>query len=258
MEHTFVVCAYKENPYLEQCIKSLINQTVKSQILVSTSTPNDYIKSVANKYGLPIVVNKGLGDGADNFNFAFSQASGTYVTLCHQDDYYAPDYWEKVRQAISCSDNPIMLFTDYAEDRNSVVVTQNMLLLVKRIMLFPFRSKILRKSKKTRKFLLSFGDAICCPSVTYNKQIVSSPNYESKWKAVADWRVWINLAKLEGEFCYVPYKLVFHRIHEESDTSNVILNNIRTKEELDVYKEMWPNWFAKIISKLYALGQKSN
>ena len=32
--HTFAICAYKESPYLEECIQSLMNQTVKSDILI--------------------------------------------------------------------------------------------------------------------------------------------------------------------------------------------------------------------------------
>ena len=43
-DHTFAICAYKESPYLEECIKSLKNQTIKSNILIATSTPTDYIK----------------------------------------------------------------------------------------------------------------------------------------------------------------------------------------------------------------------
>ena len=39
--HTFVICAYKESPYLEECIQSLQAQTVSSQILMVTSTPNE-------------------------------------------------------------------------------------------------------------------------------------------------------------------------------------------------------------------------
>ena len=32
--HTFVICAYKESDYLEECIKSVINQSVKSNIVI--------------------------------------------------------------------------------------------------------------------------------------------------------------------------------------------------------------------------------
>ena len=52
-DHTFAICAYKESPYLEECIKSLKNQTIKSNILIATSTPNDYIKGIADKYAIP-------------------------------------------------------------------------------------------------------------------------------------------------------------------------------------------------------------
>ena len=51
-KHTFVVCAYKESEYLEECITSLLAQTVKSKIIVVTSTPNDYIQNLVKKYKL--------------------------------------------------------------------------------------------------------------------------------------------------------------------------------------------------------------
>ena len=49
MKHTFVICAYKESKYLEDCIRSLKAQEVKSYIKIATSTPNEYIYSIANK-----------------------------------------------------------------------------------------------------------------------------------------------------------------------------------------------------------------
>ena len=51
--HTFVICAYKESPYLGECISSLLKQTVKSRILIATSTPNEYITRTAAEYEIP-------------------------------------------------------------------------------------------------------------------------------------------------------------------------------------------------------------
>ena len=48
--HTFVVCAYKESEYLKECIESLLAQTVKSRIVIATSTPNEHIRSIAGRY----------------------------------------------------------------------------------------------------------------------------------------------------------------------------------------------------------------
>lgn len=37
--HTFVVLAYKESSYLEECIKSVLNQKYPSKVVIATSTP---------------------------------------------------------------------------------------------------------------------------------------------------------------------------------------------------------------------------
>ena len=52
--HSFVVCAYGESPYLEACLKSLKAQTVPSEILICTSTPNRHVEQLAVKYGIPL------------------------------------------------------------------------------------------------------------------------------------------------------------------------------------------------------------
>ena len=53
--HTFVICAYKESPYLEECVESLKNQEQQSNILMVTSTPNEYIEKISRKYGIESV-----------------------------------------------------------------------------------------------------------------------------------------------------------------------------------------------------------
>ena len=58
--HTFVICAYKESEYLEECILSLKNQTIESTIIMETSTPNDYIVDLAKKYEIPLYTNPGV------------------------------------------------------------------------------------------------------------------------------------------------------------------------------------------------------
>ena len=56
MNHTFAICAYKESAYLEKCIKSLKNQTIKSNIILVTSTPNDFLEEISKKYNLPYFI----------------------------------------------------------------------------------------------------------------------------------------------------------------------------------------------------------
>ena len=54
--HTFVVCAYKESPFLRDCLVSLTKQTLPARILMATSTPNDAIRSLAEEFGVPLFI----------------------------------------------------------------------------------------------------------------------------------------------------------------------------------------------------------
>ena len=55
--HTFAICAYKESPFLEECIQSLLGQTIPSTIIIVTSTDNAYIQNMAEKYHLELFIN---------------------------------------------------------------------------------------------------------------------------------------------------------------------------------------------------------
>ena len=95
-DHTYVLCAYKESAFLEDCVKSLISQTVKSNILIATSTPNEHISAVAERYNLPIYINEGEKGIGGDWNFAYSKAKTPIITIAHQDDIYEPDYTKEM------------------------------------------------------------------------------------------------------------------------------------------------------------------
>ena len=57
--HTFAVCAYKDSPYLEECIRSLTEQKVPTNIVLCTSTPSPYIQEIADKYDIPVYAREG-------------------------------------------------------------------------------------------------------------------------------------------------------------------------------------------------------
>ncbi|MBP3700831.1 MAG: glycosyltransferase family 2 protein, partial [Lachnospiraceae bacterium] len=69
--HTFAVCAYKDSPYLEECIRSLTEQEVPTNIILCTSTPSPYIQGLADQYEIPVYVREGKSDIQDDGNFAY-------------------------------------------------------------------------------------------------------------------------------------------------------------------------------------------
>ena len=257
-DHTFMVCAYKESEYLEACIQSLLAQTVKSKIMISTATPNALIEGVAEKYGLKVVVNTGEGGNANDWNYAYSQAETPLVTLAHQDDLYDPAYTETFLQMINGAKKPLLFFTDYNELRGEVFVHKNRLLRVKRILLFPLRARCLQGWYPAKWFSLAFGCAINCPSVGFIKENLPEKIFVPGFKSDADWEAWVKLMKLKGSFVYTRKELVSHRIHPGSQTSAVLGENIRVKEDYEMFCRMWPKWVAKILIKFYAKSEKSN
>ncbi len=257
-EHTFAVCAYKESPYLEECIKSLKKQTIKSNILIATSTPNDYIKGIADKYAIPYYINEGEAGITQDWNFAYSCANTKYITIAHQDDIYEKEYLKTALVAIQKAKHPLIFFSDYFEVRDGKKVTSNKLLKVKRIMLLPMRIKLFQSVRWVRRRILSMGSPICCPSVTFITENLPEVVFENHYRACEDWEAWEKLSKKKGEFLYSTKMLMGHRIHEESETTAAIGDNKRSKEEYEMFCKFWPDSIARLIFKFYSKGQNSN
>lgn len=258
MKHVFAVCAYKESPFLEECIKSLKNQSVASKIILCTSTPNEYIQEICNRYKIPFFVNEGESGITQDWNFAYAHADCDLVTIAHQDDIYDKHYVEYMTRMVGNSKRPIIFFTDYAELREGKKVYKNRLLNVKRLMLLPLNIKLFHSSKFVRRRILSLGSPICCPSVTYVKKNCPPRVFEDGFRSDEDWQAWEMLSKRKGSFVYCNKILTYHRIHEESATTKILADNERHKEDYIMFQKFWPKVIAKILTKVYGTSEKSN
>lgn len=257
-KHTFVICAYKESAYLEECILSLKQQTIKSNIIMITSTPNNYIRELAEKYEIPLKVNEGEGGIVQDWNFGYAQCRTPYITIAHQDDVYFSEYAEHAVNMLESAKKPLIYFSDYCEIRNGEKVENNQLLKVKRMLLSPLKLKKFQTSRFIRRRSLAFGCGICCPSVTFAVKNLPNPVFTVHFRSCEDWEAWERLSKLKGTFAYDATIQMGHRIHEESETSIIIGDNARSTEDYEMYCRFWPKWIAKILIKLYSKSQQSN
>ena len=254
--HTFVICAYKESEYLGECVKSILNQTVKSNIIMSTSTPNDYIENLANKYNLQLFVNTGKSGIGQDWNFGISNTKTDYVTVAHQDDIYKENYLEEIIKYLNKGKDFVIAFSDYREIKNNKEIDLTTNLKLKKILLSPL--KIFPKSTFIKRRVLSLGCSICCPSVTINTKIAGKQPYKTDLKCDLDWDTWYQMTKLKGNFLYISKELMDHRIHEDSETSNLIENNIRLEEDLIMFSKFWPKSIAKFLMKIYSKAIDTN
>ena len=256
----FVVPAYKESPHLDACLWSLRQQTVPCRILITTSTPNDHIDLVAKKHGVPVFANPKGGSIAADWNFALEKAGTGLVTLAHQDDLYNEHYAEACLAALRRNPDMVMAFTDYAEvlGEGGVIRGNTAMLIIKRMLLFPFLFRSAIRSRFIRKAVLRLGSPVCCPSVCLNRAVVPDFRFQSEYTVNMDWDAWLRLADVRGATVHIRERYCLHRIHGGSETSSGIRDNRRAEEDLRIFRRLWPKPIADLLAKVYALSYQSN
>ena len=257
-DHTFVLCAYKESPFLEECLQSLLAQTIRTNVLIATSTPCDATRELAKRYSVKLHVRDGTPGIADDWNYAVSCAGTSLVTIAHQDDTYEPEYAARLLSAANKVDNLLIFFTNYGELRSGKNVDDNQLLRVKRMLLSLIKDGKHSSSCWLRRRVLSVGSPVCCPSVTLNMANLPTVPFETTFKCDLDWDAWERYSKLDGDFYYDSKVLMYHRIHEESETTALIKDDTRTMEDFSMLCRFWPRPVARLVNLLYGKSQASN
>lgn len=257
-DHTFAICAYGKSPYLSDCVESLLKQADAGNIIITTSSSDQSIREVSEKYHIKLYVRDGESNIADDWNYAYQMASTALVTIAHQDDIYLPEYREQIINAINRSRRPLIAFSDYMELREGKEVSDNRNLKIKRRMLSPLCSSHRWSSIRTRRHILAFGNAICCPSVTYVKAYLQTPVFQKGLKSNLDWETWERISRQTGDFVYCNQKLMEHRIHQESTTSALISEDKRSDEDYAIFRRFWPAPIAGMLTKMYSESEKSN
>ena len=254
---TMVICAYGECKHLEECVLSVLKQRRKVEVLISTSTPNEYIMGIASKYGIKVCINKNGGQVKD-YNFAMKQGRGRLVMLMHQDEVLDPYYSEYIIKSANRSQNPIIIFTDYIEMHNDVVDRKpSAMVLIKRIMLLPLHIKGISWRGHGKRAVQLLGNPITHPTVVCVRDRMPEIVFDEKFKACMDWDLWERLSKQKGSFVYIPRVLLYHRMNDENQSAKLIsTDNSRYNEEFDIFSRLWPRPIAKLIMKLYSHAYK--
>lgn len=258
--HTFVLCAYGENPYLEACIVSVINQETvksgKSEVIMYSSTPSQFLDDLCAKYEIPFFTKSGGGISKDWTN-ALSFVTTKYGTIAQQDEIYLENYGTEILKSFQKSEDTLMVYSDYSEiDGNGELRPRNIGLKIKTFALhvmnwFP-------RWKFWQRRIFAFGDFISAPAVSLNMEKLPNFEFNEKYRMVLDWDAWERIMKMPGIMRYVKGNLMYHRIHEGSTTTAEIASGRRNEEELEMFNRYWPEFISKVIMKIYTQNQKFN
>lgn len=262
-KHCYAICAYKESPYLERCVKSIVEQECeeKSEIMICTSTPNDYISGIAEKYQIKLMVNPERGDIQSDWNFAYNNCNSEYITLIHQDDLYHKRYSECLFSAIRKFDDISIYYSKYralVTDENGEDIQNDINCRLRNFLSLPMRVPLFQKSRFWKVAILRLGNSICCSSVTYNRKILGEKDlFQSELRYSLDWDTFLTLAERKGRFFYDKHVLTYFRIHKGSTSMKCIDNDSREKEDYIMFCKMWGKTFARIIMVFYKGAYKN-
>ena len=262
--HTFAVCAYKDSPYLEECLRSVTSQTVKSEVICCTSTPSSYIRELTARYQVPLYVRDGASNIREDWMFAYGKAQGRFVTIAHQDDRYRSDYAEKLLKAWKKYPDLLLFASDYLTIRmtekegkmKAIPEPFNMVWLVKKILRLPLRFHSLADRTWIKRSSVWFGNSICCPSCTYNKEQIGDDMVHSEYDFALDWDNLYELAGKKGRFICSEKPLIAYRVHAAATTIACIEDNQRPADEMAMFRKMWPDWMVKILMHFYRKAYK--
>lgn len=252
MKHIFAVCAYKDSPYLEECLESLKNQLLKSKIIICTSTPSLFLSQMSVRYGCRLFVREGKSSLKDDWNYAMECAISYFgaelVTLSHQDDVYEADYSLVLKKAYELyPDMSLFCSASRTIDAKGSDADQRAE-EVKHFLRLGLRLRKLSHLRLVKRSALVFGNAICCPSCTYNISLTGLPVFTDDDEFVTDWKALLRLSNLPGRFVLSERKLIRYRIHPDAQTRKVIDDHLRAREEAKVYKSLWPGPIAYLLS----------
>lgn len=252
MKHTFAISAYGDSPYLESCLKSLVAQTVPSEIILCTSTPSDYISMMAEKYSVPVYVrtdeSKGIGY---DWNFAYSKASGDLVTIAHQDDMYHHDYTKVLLETKKKYPDMSLFTTSSFTIKNGKLIWFGGPEIVKKLLRIPLRIPAFNDARGVKLAAITLGNPIMCPSCTYDKNLCGENIFDTRYHFVLDWDALYRLTAKDGRWVCVERPLIMYRVHEGAATSSAIKDNVREKEESLMFDRLLPDSISSVVKKLY-------
>ena len=259
MKHAFVIPAYRESPFLRQSIDSLLAQRRRSDIVVTTATPCDFIDQACRDFDLPLLINPAAPGIASDWNFALAATDADLVTLAHQDDLFFEDYSEAMIAAFQRHPSATLAFTDHVEHTADGPRATTLNLRIKRWLTWrAFRTATSISGRRRKQGLLSWGNPVSCPSVTIHRRLIPDFRFSDCFQINLDWDAWCRLAEADGEFVYLPRQLVAHRVHAGTETTASIADRRRYNEDLQMLRRFWSPGTAQLILSAYQLSYRGN
>jgi len=226
--------AYQQAGALERCLRSVFSQTFMDiEVVVTDDTQDESVRRVAEKYagtGKLLYIHNDILKGAPgNWNEAMRNASGKYLVLMHQDDwFYTHESLELLVQSIVENAADLAFAQSYGINPEMVIISKNN----------PDRTKIRAMGKDIRS--LYYANWIGAPSAVLFKNTGLTFDARLKWLVDVDFYIRYLQA---GRLCYNDSAIVGIGISASQITNSCVGNpGVEIGENILVYKKLKSSW----------------
>ena len=178
-------------------------------------------------------------------------ADSSLVTIAHQDDLYQKDYSKLLLESWKRYPDMTLFTGGYTVVKGDTLVKFEKVEFVKRFLRLPLRLRSLSHLRAVKRSALLFGNSICCPACTYNKELLGEPLFDSPYHFALDWDTLWKLAGRDGRFICIERPVMYYRVHEEATTKACIRDNSRAREEAEMFAKIWPKPVVKFLMHFY-------
>jgi len=203
---TVIITTYNRANLLEQSLKSLADQTfLDFEVIIVDNFSTDHTFEIVKKFSdldIKFYKFKNAGIISASRNFAISKSLGEWIAFLDSDDLWSSNKLEK------CFD-----------------VTNKKVSLIYHGMTILRNDEVFGKIK-TRELsnpifedLLIKGNTLAFSSVVVKRSIIEEINgfnCSEHMINTSDYNAWLKIAKLKGEFIYLPENLGSYRIHDNN------------------------------------------
>jgi len=206
---SIVIPTYNHASYIGKALCSILDQTYQNwEAIVIDNQSTDHTDEILNKYQDPRIKYFKINNNgiiAKSRNFGIRTAKGEWIAFLDSDDYWAQDKLSTCFKYFKdCVD---LIYHD-------MEITTSKQKYIKRKI-----NKSRRLKKPVLIDLLTGGNPISNSSVIVRKKMLEKVDLIDECKdlvASEDYNTWLKISKLTDQFLYIPKKLGYYFINEQS------------------------------------------